>query len=76
MGADLVWRDDRWEPNAAASRDSSVRKADNFGLLIRNTYKVLLTRALQGCIIYSVDPQTRQMLASLGIPPLPAGIRD
>jgi hypothetical protein len=76
MGADLVWRDGRWEPNAGASRDSSVRKAENFGLLIRNTYKVLLTRGLQGCIIYSVDPQTRQMLASLGIPPLPAAISD
>jgi hypothetical protein len=57
--------DGRWEPNAAASHDPSVREADNFGLLTRSTYKVLLTRGLQGCIIHSVD-QTRNMLAGLG----------
>jgi uncharacterized protein len=76
MGKDLVWRHDRWEPNAAASRDPSVRKADNFGLLTRNTYKVLLTRGLQGCIIYSADPETRQMLASLGVPALAAVLHE
>jgi hypothetical protein len=68
MGADLVWREDHWEPSAAASRDNRVRGADNFDVLIRNTYKVLLTRGLLGCVIYSVDEETRHMLAGLGIP--------
>ena len=76
MGEDLVWRNGRWEPSAAASHDPSVRKADNFGLLTRNTYKVLLTRGLQGCIIHSVDQQTRTMLASLGVPVLRAPRHD
>jgi len=35
------------------------------------TYKVLLTRGLLGCVIYSVDEETRHMLAGLGIPELP-----
>ena len=68
MGADLVWRDDHWEPSPAASRDPDLRNADNFDELVRNTYKVLLTRGLRGCIIYSVDEETRHMLAGLAIP--------
>jgi hypothetical protein len=70
MGADLVWREDHWEPSAAASRDNRVRRADNFDILTRNTYKVLLTRGLLGCVIYSVDEETRHMLSGLGIPAL------
>jgi type I restriction-modification system DNA methylase subunit len=30
--------------DASASHDRDIRKADNFGLLVRNVYKVLLTR--------------------------------
>jgi uncharacterized protein len=70
MGADLVWRENRWEPSTAASRDPDVRHADNFDELIRNVYKVLLTRGLLGCVIYSVDEETRHMLGELGIPKL------
>lgn len=33
--------------------------------LIRNTYKVLLTRGMVGTIIYSTDPETREKLRSL-----------
>jgi uncharacterized protein len=72
MGADLVWRDGRWVADPSASRDRDIRNADNFDRLVRNVYKVLLTRGLRGCTIYSVDPQTQQMLAGLGIPPLSA----
>jgi DUF2075 family protein len=32
-------------------------------------YKVLLTRGLIGCVIYSTDPETRALLAKLGVPP-------
>ena len=32
---------------------------------------VLLTRGLRGCVIYSVNPETQQMLAGLGFPTLP-----
>ena len=70
LGGDMTWREDHWVPDRAASRDSALRKADNFGDLVRSTYKVLLTRGLMGCVIYSADPQTQQMLAGLGIPQL------
>ena len=71
MAADLVWRRDHWEANSAASRDRDVNKADDFDDLVRNTYKVLLTRGLLGSVIYSVDQETQDMLAQLAVPPLP-----
>jgi hypothetical protein len=71
MGTDLVWRRDRWVADPRASRDQKIRNAGNFDQLVRNVYKVLLTRGLRGCVIYSVDPETQQMLAGLGIPLLP-----
>ena len=76
MGADLVWREDRWESSTAASRDPDMRHADNSDELIRNVYKVLLTRGLLGCVIYSVDEETRHMLAGLGIPEPQAAARE
>jgi DUF2075 family protein len=58
--------------SAASSSDRDIKRAANSDELIRNVYKILLTRGLRGCIIYSVDQETRQMLAGLGIPSLPA----
>jgi uncharacterized protein len=69
IGPDLVWRRDRWVCNPAANVDPSMRNATNPETLIRGIYWVLLTRGLRGCVIHSVDPETQQMLASLGIPP-------
>lgn len=71
MGPDLVWRTDRWVVDRAASKDPSFTKAtpdDHIDRLVRNTYKVLLTRGMVGTIIYSTDPETRDKLRSL-IPP-------
>jgi hypothetical protein len=45
-----------------------VCRAANFDVLVRNVYKVLLTRGLVGCVIYSTDPETRALLTKLGIP--------
>jgi uncharacterized protein len=36
-----------------------------FGRLVRNVYKVLLTRGMVGTVIYSPDPETRAMLRFL-----------
>jgi hypothetical protein len=44
IGPDLVWRGDRWQANPTASADTQVRRAANFDVLVRNVYKVLLTR--------------------------------
>ncbi|MET8151813.1 DUF2075 domain-containing protein [Actinoplanes sp. NPDC049668] len=76
LGGDLVWRTDHWEPRPAASRDRDLRNANNFNDLVRNTYKVLLTRSLLGCILYSVDEETRHMLAELGLPSLQAATHE
>ncbi|WP_405017459.1 DUF2075 domain-containing protein [Kitasatospora sp. NBC_00070] len=68
LGPDLVWRTDRWLVDRTASKDPSFTKAtsdEDIDRLVRNTYKVLLTRGMIGTIIYSTDPETRQMLSSV-----------
>ncbi|MFF4781933.1 DNA/RNA helicase domain-containing protein [Streptomyces griseorubiginosus] len=68
IGPDLVWRTDRWVVDRAASKDPSFTKAtpdDDVDRLIRNTYKVLLTRGMVGTILYSTDAETREKLRSL-----------
>ena len=62
-----------WRPlgdSACCELRPGHQAASNSDELIRNVYKVLLTRGLRGCIVYSVDPETQQMLAGLGIPAL------
>jgi energy-coupling factor transporter ATP-binding protein EcfA2 len=74
FGPDLVWRGNGWRAVPGGSKDYSVKKTttEAFGHLIRNTYKVLLTRGLAGTVLYSTDPETRAMLASL----VPTGIKQ
>lgn len=71
IGPDLVWRTDRWVVDRSASKDPSFTKAtpdEDVDRLVRNTYKVLLTRGMIGTIVYSTDSETREKLHSL-IPP-------
>src|SRR5438270_23072 len=72
VGPETIWATSVWADRmpawARASHDPDLRHADNFDELVRNTYKVLLTRGLLGCIVYSVDEETRHMLAGLAIP--------
>lgn len=67
FGPDLVWRGGRWVSRQDHSHDNAVRKSDpaEFDRAIRNTYKVLLTRALRGVEIYSTDAETQAFLESL-----------
>ncbi|WP_435600908.1 DNA/RNA helicase domain-containing protein [Streptomyces sp. C10-9-1] len=68
MGPDLVWRGDRWVVDRAASKDPVFRRSTpdtDVDRLIRNTYKVLLTRGMVGTIVYSTDPETREKLRRL-----------
>ncbi|MFD2415065.1 DNA/RNA helicase domain-containing protein [Amycolatopsis pigmentata] len=64
FGPDLVIRDGRWRADPERSRDEPVKKTDleTFGKLIRNTYKVLMTRGMQGVCLYSTDPETNAFL--------------
>ncbi|WP_371478812.1 DNA/RNA helicase domain-containing protein [Kitasatospora sp. NBC_00315] len=68
LGPDLVWRTDRWVADRTASKDPVFRKSTGeaeLNRLIRNTYKVLLTRGMVGTIVYSTDPETRAKLREL-----------
>ncbi|MCP3754102.1 DUF2075 domain-containing protein [Streptomyces sp. TBY4] len=68
LGPDLVWREDRWITDRTASKDPVFKKATSdadVDRLIRNTYKVLLTRGMVGTVVYSTDPETRDRLREL-----------
>lgn len=68
IGPDLVWRGDRWVTDRTASKDPVFKKSPSdvdVDRLIRNTYKVLLTRGMVGTVVYSTDPETRAKLRML-----------
>lgn len=67
FGPDLVRRDGRWVARREYSHDPAVKRADelHFGALIRNTYKVLLTRGMQGVCVHSTDPETQEFLEAM-----------
>ncbi|NIH86123.1 DNA/RNA helicase domain-containing protein [Amycolatopsis granulosa] len=67
FGPDLVRRDGRWVARREYSHDPAARRADDleFGRLVRNTYKVLLTRGMRGTCVYSTDPETQAFLAEM-----------
>lgn len=71
IGKDLVYYDGQvLTDKTAISKDdktSKIRTCYNLALadrLIRNTYKVLLTRGLKGCFIYCEDKPLREYLKS------------
>jgi len=67
FGPDLVWRSGRWVADLAGSRDPAMRgvSSNQFEILVKNTYKVLLTRGLVGTIFFSVDLETQEHLKHL-----------
>ena len=67
FGEDLRYsiEEHAWVANPNASCDRMVRRAkDGFQELVRNTYKVLLTRGMKGCYVYFCDPDTREFFQS------------
>ncbi|MGE9809367.1 DNA/RNA helicase domain-containing protein [Janibacter sp. G1551] len=73
LGPDFVWRDDHWVAVREANRDPDFRNRTKvsdaqFERLVRNVYKVLLTRGMQSVQIYSTDPETRDFLRRLARP--------
>ncbi|MFE2540898.1 DNA/RNA helicase domain-containing protein [Actinacidiphila glaucinigra] len=68
IGPDLVWRTDRWVTDRTKSKDPVFKKSTpdaDVDRLIRNTYKVLLTRGMVGTVVYATDPETRDKLREL-----------
>jgi uncharacterized protein len=69
VGPDLIYRDGQLVTVRSASKDPALvrggvneAQADQ---LIRNTYKVLLTRGMMGTVLFSTDAETQRFLASL-----------
>lgn len=67
FGPDFVRRGDEWVARPERSHDPAVKRATppQFRALIRNTYKVLLTRGMRGVCVYSTDPETQEYLESM-----------
>lgn len=73
IGPDLVWREGQWTAVREANRDPDFKSRTavsdtDFDRLVRNVYKVLLTRGMRSVHIYSTDPETRDFLRSLVTP--------
>jgi DUF2075 family protein len=68
FGKDLVYRPrEGWVGQREFSQDRTVKRAKSsadFLSLVKNTYRVLLTRGLKGCYVYFEDDQTRDFVLS------------
>ena len=70
LGPDLVARDGRLVTDRAEFKDPNFRSRktvpdEEADRLIRNTYKVLMTRGMRGTVLFATDPATRAFLADL-----------
>ncbi|SNY86115.1 hypothetical protein SAMN04244553_3806 [Nocardia amikacinitolerans] len=69
IGPDLVVRNGRLATVRGSSHDKAMKSKrlfdDDFDRLIRNVYKVLLTRGMRGVVIYATDPETQEFLTDL-----------
>lgn len=59
-GSDLVWRGDRWVAQKAESHDKPVKSSSDMLTLVRNAYRVLLTRGLRDARLLVLDDETRR----------------
>jgi hypothetical protein len=66
FGTDLKYNPDKakWEGHPENSFDNQVKSSDNFLQLVKNTYRVLLSRGMKGCYVYFIDKQTEQFFKS------------
>ncbi len=67
FGNDLTYNFDEqtWKGNRENSADKVVKRSKtNFTELIKNTYRVLLSRGMKGCYIYFLDKDTEKFFKS------------
>jgi hypothetical protein len=67
----ILGRDFAYDPKAGQwigrpneSHDPLVRKAQDFTTLVRQAYRVLLTRGMRGCYVTFLDPATEEFFRS------------
>ncbi|MGG3508016.1 DUF2075 domain-containing protein [Paenibacillus lautus] len=67
FGKDLTYNLDTqsWEGHKEHSHDSVVKRSkEQFVDLVKNTYRVLLTRGMKGCYVYFMDKDTERFFKS------------
>ena len=66
FGTDLVYRHGQgWVGQPQHSQDKPVKRSGlAFDNLVKNTYRVLLTRGLKGCFLCFLDKETEQFFRS------------
>jgi uncharacterized protein len=67
FGNDLTYNFDQqtWKGHPENSADNIVKRSkNNFTELIKNTYRVLLSRGMKGCYIYFTDKETERFFKS------------
>ena len=67
VGKDLIYNFDRqaWEGHPEESHDQNVKRSKGrFVDLVKNTYRVLLSRAMKGCYIHFLDKDTERFFRS------------
>jgi hypothetical protein len=66
VGNDLKYRfNEGWIGHKEESQDTTVRRAKtDFLALIKNTYRVLMTRGMKGCYVYFMDKETEKFFRS------------
>ena len=67
FGPDLQYNFDRqiWEGHPENSADSPARRSGgNYLTLVKNAYRVLLSRGMEGCYVYFVDKETERFFRS------------
>ncbi len=67
IGPDLAYNFDKqqWEGHTEHSSDSMVRRSkDKFTEMVKNVYRVLLSRGMKGCYVYFMDKDTEKFFKS------------
>jgi uncharacterized protein len=68
FGSDLVYRPrEGWLGRKEFSHDRTLKRGtsdEDFTRLVKNTYRVLLSRGLKGCYVYFTDEKTRDFFES------------
>ncbi|MFI9403750.1 DNA/RNA helicase domain-containing protein [Nocardia sp. NPDC052316] len=72
LGPEIVVERNQLAVRRDANKDNKLRSKalfdEDFDILIRNTYKVLLTRGMRGVVIHAVDPETQDLISGLATP--------
>jgi DUF2075 family protein len=67
FGSDLVYVPEQaaWAGDKTQSHDSVVKRSgDRFIQMVKNTYRVLLTRGMKGCYVSFIDKNTEHFFRS------------